>query len=76
MSEHKISTLLTENLAVTVHFDYQPKEPETLTYPGTPAVVEMNSVCIGSHDIMQVLSESVLGDLADRCMESMDSDED
>lgn len=71
MSEHKLSTLLTENLAVTVHFDYQPDELETPTYPGTAAVVELNSVCVGPNDIMAVLSEKVLGDLADKCMESM-----
>lgn len=74
MSNHKLTTLLTENLAVTVDFDYQPDELETPTYPGTPAVVELNSVWVRNNNIMPVLSESVLGDLADKCMKSMESD--
>ncbi len=70
MSEETLTTLLTENLAVTVHFDYQPNEAQTNTYPGCPAVVELNAVCVGDIDIMSVLSKHVLAELIEACMAS------
>ncbi len=70
MSEETLTTLLTENLAVTVHFDYQPNEAQTDIYPGCPAVVELNAVCVGENDIMSKLSKSVLAELVDVCMDS------
>lgn len=71
MSEHILTTLLTDELIVIVRFDYQPEEPDTLTYPGCGALVELNSVCVGALEIMPVLNQSALSDLANKCMESM-----
>ncbi len=71
MSEHKLTTTLINDITVTVHFDYQPEEVQTQTYPGCPAIVELNSVYIDQQNIMEVLSQSVLGDVADKCMALM-----
>jgi len=74
MSEETLKTVLTENLAVRVHFDYQPYEPQTDTYPGSPAVVELNAVYLGDIDIMSILSKSILAELVDVCMNSTGTD--
>lgn len=70
-TEQQFSTTLTGDFTVVVYFDYQPKEPADLTYPGCEASVELNSVLRGIQDIMPVLNESVLSDLAGKCLESM-----
>ena len=75
MSEQKLSTLLTDEVVITAYFDYQPQELETSTYPGCAAVAELNSVLIGTYDIMPVLSQSVLSALADKCLKSMEIDQ-
>ncbi|MEE9223006.1 MAG: hypothetical protein V3V40_06075 [Nitrosomonadaceae bacterium] len=75
MSEQKLSTIIYGDLSVTVHFDYQPEEPQTPTYPGSAPLIEMNAVYIGIEDIMPILSQKILGELADKCMESMVNDQ-
>jgi len=74
MSEHNISTFLPEDIPVVAYFDYQPEEAQTLTYPGCGASVELNSVYMGGINIMPIINQNILGDLADKCMESMESD--
>lgn len=71
MSEQKLSTLLIDNVRVRVDFDYQPAEPMMETYPGCGATVELNAVSLVGNDLIPVLSQRALDDLADKCMESM-----
>ena len=74
MEEKMLEKILIENVLVTVFFDYQPAEPMTDTYPGCGSSVELNSVCLIKNDLMPVLNQSALSELADRCLESIEDD--
>lgn len=51
-----------------IHFDYQPAEKETLTYPGFPAEVKIYSVTDGDdREIIHTLSQSSLASLEEHC---------
>ena len=68
----KLDTHIGEEISVEVHFDYQPYERPTNTYPGAEASVTITEVRVDSDkdkDIFGILSEAVLEDLEGRCEE-------
>jgi len=54
-----------------VDYDYQPKEPESLNYPGCQAEVTLNSiyVCGSNVDIQQFMSGYWIGRIEEQIME-------
>lgn len=60
-----------ENNEVTyfVDFDRQPKEQETLTYPGCPESVEINEVCVKSINVKSLLPAHLLVSIEEILME-------
>ena len=74
MKDQKIETEIGSEIAVTVYFDYQPEEKEESNYPGCPAEVTLNSVCVNGvngADILECLADLECAWLEERCMDSV-----
>lgn len=76
MSEQSIKTNLGDEIAVTVYFDYQPVERQTLEDPGCDSDVTINAVCVygdEERDIQRIIKDSVLESLRMECFEHMEA---
>ena len=60
-----------EGLTFTCNFDHQPKEPETLTYPGCPESVSINSVLYKGVDVFELMSDHWRGLIHEKLLEQM-----
>jgi len=73
--EHSVSTVIGDEVEVTVYFDYDPGQIQTYTQPGFPADVIINAVCVDDNqnkDIEDVLSHETLASLHITCFEHME----
>lgn len=74
MSELHFETVLSDDISVTVYFDYQPKEPMTRYYPGCEALATINAVLIDNDenkDLYEIIGPRVFNILQERALESM-----
>ena len=64
---HNFSTILTDEIEVTVYFDFEPEEKQTHDCPGCPAELIINTVLIDDNENKDVLY--VLNDLSIEALE-------
>ncbi len=69
MSNHSFHTSLGDGIPVRIEFDWQPKEPGTLEYPGCDESVEINEVLLETYDLLEILSNEVISALQVECLE-------
>ena len=56
-------------LVFDVEFDYQPKEAETLNYPGCPASIDITGVKVQKVEVGEIISPYWLGRIEEELME-------
>ena len=64
-----IAEITIDGITFNVDFDRQPKEQETLTYPGCPESVEINEVCVKSINVKSLLPAHLLVRIEEILME-------
>ncbi len=72
LENRRMKTLLTHignELAVLVHYDYQPIELKTRNYPGCEDSATINEVLHGDADLLDVLSKECIRNLEEQCIE-------
>jgi len=75
MTEQKINTHIGSEIAVSVFFDYHPKEARTHQHPGSESEAEINAVYVEGKedmDIKEVLSPGVVADLGILCCDHIE----
>ncbi len=73
--ETNIHHLVIEGTMFYLDYDYQPKESETLEYPGCPESITINSITTcGPVDIRDFVSEDWLGFVSEKIMESINDE--
>ena len=58
-----------EGLSFICDYDHQPKEAETLTYPGCPESLSINSVIYKDIDVLELMSDHWRGLIHEKLME-------
>ena len=58
----KTATVEIQGRDFEVWYDHQPKEHETLTYPGCDESVEITEVFLESVDVTEIISENIMGE--------------
>ena len=56
-------------LVFDVEFDYQPKEAETLNFPGCPASIDITGVKVQTVEVGEIISPYWLGRIEEELME-------
>ena len=71
MSEIEYKTYIGEDVCITVYFEIQPEEKQTLEYPGCPMEVIFNDVTLvdGGPSIVDLLRDEVIDGLKVECMD-------
>lgn len=72
--EYKLDTHIGDEIAVTVYFDYTPAQLMTWYEPAIDAAVELNGIYVDDNEakeIGEILCDSCLDDLEQRCLEHM-----
>lgn len=55
-------------LVFDVKFDYQPKEAETMYYPGCPASIDITGVKVQTVEVGEIISKYWLGRIEEELM--------
>ncbi len=76
--ELKFTTLIGEDVKVTVEYDYQPSEKMEYedglaVYPGCDEEIDNMSVSLGDADITDILSEEIYNQLDQECLNHIHS---
>lgn len=64
-----IATINMAGISFNVDYDHQPKEAETLTYPGCPESVEINVVVIKNVNVTNIIKPYWIGRIKEELME-------
>jgi len=61
--------IVVEGISFDVEYGYQPKEAETLTYPGCDESITINSIIYKHVDVIDLMSEDWKGLIQEKIMD-------